>query len=210
MKIFKNIVYAVKRQIYGLNIEKILLLASILAFYLILLSLRESTMKSAIDISRKDKTLGIYKERLMAFFSLPREFEITKQKISGITLADPQTILSKEIVSKDEKMTASMSRNPFFYEDAKPLTEASVQNAATIVNTMEELTFVGIIDLTEDSGKLSIILNGVNSGRYMTCSEGDTWNGITVISVSHDFARIKNRNGDIHDYTTSPGRSTVK
>ena len=158
MMIFKNIVFTVKRQIYGLNIEKILLLASILTFYLILLSLRESTIKSAIDISRKDKTLGIYKEKLRDFFSLPREFEITKQKISGITLVDPQAILSKEIGSNNEKILTSMSRNPFFYEDAKPLTEASVQNAATIINTREELTFVGIIDLTEDSGKFSIIL----------------------------------------------------
>lgn len=209
MKAINNTFYAIKRQIYGLNIEKVLLIVSIAAFYLILVSLRGLSMKDVNDLVKDGRTLKDYKEGLKDFFGLPHKVNISRQRLSDIVLIDPQSIFLKNITSSDTQDSLPLSRNPFYYDHSAISSERASIQSEDIINEKEGLVFVGIISLV-DSDKFSVVLKGSVSGEYKTLSEGETWDGITIISIKPYLVRIKNRNREIHEYTTDPVGHIIK
>lgn len=194
-----------KKWIKELNIEKVLLIISVMTFCSIFFSLRGKLLQD-IPVSKKNKAKEGILERVKGYLGLPDEIQIPKQKISDITLTEPQAIFMREaIVQENEPVT--LNRNPFFSEAVNALLG---EKSTEAVIEKEEYLFIGIMNLKERSKRLSVVLKGARSGRYRTLLEGDEWDGIKVISIDTTIARIMNRKGIIQDYTTTPNKFTIK
>lgn len=194
-----------KKWIKELNIEKVLLIISVMTFCSIFFSLRGKLLQD-IPVSKKNKAAEGILERVKGYMGLPDEIQIPKQKISDITLTEPQAIFMREaIVQENEPVT--LNRNPFFSEAVNALLG---EKSTEAVIEKEEYLFIGIMNLKERSKRLSVVLKGARSGRYRTLLEGDEWDGIKVISIDTTIARIMNRKGIIQDYTTAPNKFTIR
>lgn len=194
-----------KKWIKELNIEKVLLIISVMTFCSIFFSLRGKLLQD-IPVSKKNKAAEGILERVKGYMGLPDEIQIPKQKISDITLTEPQAIFMRDaIVQENEPVT--LDRNPFFSEAVNAILG---EKSTEAVIEKEEYLFIGIMNLKERSKRLSVVLKGARSGRYRTLLEGDEWDGIKVISIDTTIARIMNRKGIIQDYTTTPNKFTIK
>lgn len=201
-----HVIPIIKSWIRELNGEKILLMVSIFTFFSILFSMKEPHLTD-VSTPKRNKTIGDYKEKIRSFLGLPEEAQIPKQKIDDIPLIDPQSIFRGDTVSKSKDMSIHLSCNPFFPEKQQTVSEQRPEE--TIIEE-EEQVFVGILNLIGNKDKLSVILKGARSGHYKTLLEGDTWNGIEIIAINPSFVRIKNRKGQIQDYTTAPDGLTIR
>lgn len=197
----------IKRWIPELNLEKVLLAASICAFFFILFSMSKPYLTD-VSASKKNKTIGDYKEKMRNFLGLHEEIQIPKQRIDDITLIDPQSIFMKSTVSNHEYVARQVNHSPFFPEESAQTIPG--QKKEETMFEKEEQVFIGILNLIGSKNKLSVILKGATSGQYKTLLEGDTWDGIEIIAINPIFARIMNRKGQIQDYTTTPNGITVK
>lgn len=194
-----------KKWIKELNIEKVLLIISVMTFCSIFFSLRGKLLQD-IPVSKKNKAAEGILERVKGYMGLPDEIQIPKQKISDIILTEPQAIFMREaIVQENEPVT--LNRNPFFSEAVNAILG---EKSTEAVIEKEEYLFIGIMNLKERSKRLSVVLKGARSGRYRTLLEGDEWDGIKVISIDTTIARIMNRKGIIQDYTTAPNKFTIR
>lgn len=194
-----------KKWIKELNIEKVLLIISVMTFCSIFFSLRGKLLQD-IPVSKKNKAAEGILERVKGYMGLPDEIQIPKQKISDITLTEPQAIFMRDaIVQENEPVT--LNRNPFFSEAVNAILG---EKSTEAVIEKEEYLFIGIMNLKERSKRLSVVLKGARSGRYRTLLEGDEWDGIKVISIDTTIARIMNRKGIIQDYTTAPNKFTIR
>ncbi|GIL20187.1 hypothetical protein [Candidatus Jettenia sp. AMX1] len=194
-----------KKWIKELNIEKVLLIISVMTFCSIFFSLRGKLLQD-IPVSKKNKAAEGILERVKGYMGLPDEIQIPKQKISDITLTEPQAIFMRDaIVQENEPVT--LDRNPFFSEAVNAILG---EKSTEAVIEKEEYLFIGIMNLKERSKRLSVVLKGARSGRYRTLLEGDEWDGIKVISIDTTIARIMNRKGIIQDYTTAPNKFTIR
>ncbi len=209
MKYIKNIIYSVKRWFYELNLEKLLLLVSLLVFYLITLTLQTPDINSSQASVKPGKTLGDYKKVFKDFIGLPEEVKISRQTIRNIKLLDPQSIFLKNIKAENSEDLDYLERNPFYDDNSQE--KILDLNANKVVNPKEGMIFVGIISSgVKINSDLSVILKGSVSGEYKTLKEGDRWDGITVISVTSNIVKIRNRVGEIREYTTRPDVSAIK
>ncbi len=204
-----NLVPILKKWIRDLNVEKILLAASVLVFSLTFMSLRGKMLKDT-TLTKREKEKRDYIEKIKDHLGIPEEIKIPGQRINDITLTDPEFIFMRDRLS-GENGTASVNvnRNPFFPESSRTasLTGGRIDE---MVIEKEEFQFVGIMCLDGGSNGLSVILKGSRSGQYKTLLEGDEWDGIKIILIDMNFARIMDRRGIIHDYTTAPNRGVIK
>ncbi|MCF6157969.1 MAG: hypothetical protein E3K32_05225 [wastewater metagenome] len=203
-----SLIPVLKRWVAKLNIERILLIASVTVCFLTVSSLREKSLHNLPDSKREKRGEG-YVDKIKDYLGLPDEIRIAEQRISDITLTDPQTIFMKNMTSdKREGASVSINRNPFFPEGAGRTSSGKKTDESMI--DKEELLFVGILNLDSKENKLGIVVKGSKSRQYKTLFEGDEWDGIKIIYVDTNFARVMNRKGIIQDYTTSPDRHTIK
>lgn len=205
-----NPVPILKKWIRDLNVEKILLAASVLVFSLTFLSQRGKMLKDT-TLSKREKERRDYIEKIKDHLGIPEEIQIPGQRIDNITLTDPQVIFLRDRVSEENGTSSrNINRNPFFPEGYGLAASLPAGKKGEMVSEKEEFQFVGIMCLDGGGTGLSVVLKGNRSGQYKTLLEGDEWDGIKIISIDMNFAKIMDRRGIIQNYTTAPDRAVIK
>lgn len=210
VKKMMNPIPVLKRWIWDLNAEKILLAASVLVFILTFLSQRGKMLKDT-TLSKREKEKRDYIEKIKDHMGIPDEIQIPSQRIDDITLTDPQVIFARDRVSVENGTSSrNTNRNPFFPESSGKAASLMAGEKGETVLDKEEFLFVGIMCLDGGGTGLSVVLKGSRSGEYKTLFEGDELDGIKIISIDMNFARIMDRKGIIQNYTTAPNRAVIK